>query len=437
MAIVQDDDKLQQDPNQIAQQQGAPGISQGGTVSAGQSSQDVGGGVSTAGVGAGGTGGWTNIQAYLDANKGDTGSAQALEKQVGGQFDAEKNAYTQDSAKVLGEAKKQVDANNYDNARADEALGQAGTLYQYGGAAPQKTAPLSYAGTGTATYAKATPGPTGGSGVEGTAPAKLAAPEDGVGYQDIVGKMQHALTDTYSGPNSYSYGFGNQTQQLGNDLNDNQGFDALMKHVYQGAAPGSLNSGQTELQKQLDVNNVGLVNKRKELQQKYADLGTDRDSVVQNTTASLGNLANQYGVNQNALKTYLTGKQGSLNQTIGDQENQARAAFGTDASTLNTGWNSGAWGEGTAADHGWTANDLENLMRVNPLYRTALNSDGSGGVEPFRAPARALQPTLDNFYSTENQKYGGTADSEKKQFNALLDFLNQTEGKKNQAFTVK
>ena len=63
----------------------------------GASSSDVGSGVSTAGVGAGGTGGWTNIQAYLNANKGNTSTADTLGKDVNSQFDADQKRIGDDA----------------------------------------------------------------------------------------------------------------------------------------------------------------------------------------------------------------------------------------------------------------------------------------------------------------------------------------------------
>lgn len=425
MAIIADDDKLQQDPNQQAQQQGAPGISAGGptTVSGGQSSADVGSPVSTAGVGAGGTGGWTNIQAYIDANKGDTGSAQKLDKTVSGQFDAEKNAYTQDSSKFLTDAQQKVDANKIDNSQADDLIKQAGQNYNYDA-------------------------------------SKSGAPA----YGDAVSKVRGALTNAYSGPREYNYAIGNQAAEYGADLNDNQGFDGLMKHIYQQAAPGGLNSGQTELQKQLDVNNTGLVDKRKELQGKYSDLTAGRDKTVADTTTGLGNLEQQYRTNQNGLQDYLT-KQSNVNDTsVKQQEANARAEYfrtlnddksGHANSFLNMFNNYSTPGDAFTSRNTWGENgtdltwkQLENEQQLGASGSDAYYTNLANPGKYHTVLDQVMNPqaytnyanngaAMNQFYGDQDAKYADTGDTEERNFNALQDFLNTGAAKKEQGFKVR
>ncbi len=447
MAIIADDqDKLNQDPNAQAQQQGAPGISSGGptTVSGGQSSSDVGGAVSTAGVGAGGTGGWTNIQAYLDANKGDTGSAQALDKTVTGQLDAEKNAYTQDSSKFLNEAKSKVATNKIDNSKADELLNQATGLYSYGASDNPKNRPLSYGDTGQTRLVKTTPG--GATPPDAT--AQTADPD--LKYEDVVGKMKHALTDTYSGPREYNYAIGNQAAEYGANLNDNQGFDGLMKHIYQKAAPGGLSSGQTELQKQLDVNNTGLVDKRKELQGKYSELTAGRDKTVADTTAGLSALQDDYGANQRNLQSYLGKKSNDYDTKVKQAEADARAAYNNTYTNDQTGKASVGWDEMTGDTDYWRgaiatrqgidaySNNLTWKQMQNEQsnreynWKTGRNTLWYGGEPEFDQRL----DELNNFYGEQDKKYGNTADQEERSFNALQDFLNTGAAKREQGFKV-
>lgn len=425
MAIIADDDKLQQDPNQQAQQQGAPGISAGGptTVSGGQSSADVGSPVSTAGVGAGGTGGWTNLQAYIEANKGDTGSAQALDKTVSGQFDAEKNAYTQDSSKFLGDAKQKVDANKIDNSQADNLIKQAGANYNYDS-------------------------------------SKSGAPA----YGDAVSKVRGALTNAYSGPREYNYAIGNQAAQYGADLKDNQGFDGLMKHIYQQAAPGGLNSGQTELQKQLDVNNSGLVDKRKELQGKYSDLTAGRDKTVADTTAGLSGLEQQYRTNQNGLQDYLT-KQSNVNDTsVKQQEADARAEYFRTLNDDKSGHNNsflGALPNTEDPNNAFQSRDTWGTGGTNLTWKQLENEQqlGAGDTDAYynvlAHPGKyhsildqTMNPVaytnyanngsaLNQFYAGQDAKYANTGDTEERNFNALQDFLNTGAAKKEQGFKVR
>jgi hypothetical protein len=399
MAYIQPDDKLLDQQNaQGAQTPGLVGDSAG---------QDVGNGVSTAGVGAGGMGNWTNIQAYLGANKGDTGSAQALDKTVNSQFDTEKKTMADQSQNFLSGAQKQVDDSKVSNEQADNLIKSAADSYSWQGEQP-------------------------------------------TAYKDSVGKVQGALNKEYSGPLSYDYGFTAPTQQYGQDLKDNGGFDNLMSSIYSKAAGSPLTSGQYALQKQLDVNNEGLSNTREKLLGQYAGLEGERDNTVQNTTKSLSGLAEQYRNNQSALRDYLGRTQNDYDTKIAQAEADARAAYNNDYTQGKSGMSSigtGVFGD-KSADWRSSQNILGDNLTWDQLQREYNYKDpGSGaydsgmglwvGGDPAGNGWEQRNGALNNFYTSEDQKYANTGDQEERTYNAILDFLGQTGNKKQQGFKVR
>lgn len=425
MAYIQND-KLLDDQ----QQQSGP-QDQANMLLGGGASNDVGSGVSSAGVGAGGQGGWTNIQAYLNANKGDTGSAQALGKTVGSQFETEKKTMQDQSKGFLEGAQKQVSDAKIDNNKADELIKSAADSYSWGG-------------------------------------------EPSLGYKNTVGQVQGALTKDYSGPTSYSYGFGNQTQNYARDLKDNGGFDQLMNSVYSKAAGSPLTGGQYQLQKQLDVNNAGLGDMREKLLRDYSGLEGERDKTVQDTTSALGGLAEQYRNNQTALRDYLGRKQNDYDQAIAKAEADARAGYNRDFTTglasapeyssfLTSG--QAPFDRAAIASHlrdfyspiengqaGFNWQDVQNLLNnptnirggsADDLYTNSRGElmDGSQVSGYFRGREnqwrQVADPALKNFYTEQDAKYGNTADPEERSFNAILDFLNSTGPRKEQGFKVR
>jgi hypothetical protein len=443
MAYIQQDDKLmggEQPPNTDYPQAQAP--------TTGGASADVGsggGGVSTAGVGAGGTGQWTNVQSYLDANKSGTGSAQALQNQVGSQFNQEKTALGQNAQTFLGDAQKQVDDSKIDDKKADELIGQAAGSYQWDGSGNND-------------------------------------------YNQTVDKVQGALTNQYSGPTSYSYGFSAPTQKYGQGLKDNGAFDSVMGDVYSKSAGKDLTRGQFDLQKQLDVNNEGLSSARQRLLEQYSGLEGERDKTVADTTGKLGGLADQYRQNQTSLADYLSGAANKFSTQQAQAEQGARQSYDTEYSSGQA--DAGSWGNGnlndairsgllgnwgpaisSTATHrnvdsfvnmgdngkaGVNWQDMQNMLNgstsinennfYDMLAREGVDSSNygfeSGEVMPY---TRGIEQnyrdqannSLQNFYSTSDQKYAGTADNEKRSYNSILDFLNQTGGRAQQGFKVR
>jgi hypothetical protein len=283
MAFSPDDPALLKDPNnpngqQQLSGQGAQGLGgQGAVQNTGGSGQDPfagQSGVSTAGVGSGGTGGWTNIQAYLNANKGNTGSSDALSKQVGQAFDQEDQTFKDQSGQARQQAQGEVDRSNLGTDQASKLVSQAANLYSY---SPNQNADANLGG--------------------------------GDPYKAIIDQFQNARK-AYSGPSSFSYNSPtySKVQDYGSNLGTDQGFGALMQGIYNSSAGGRLTSGQQALQTQLDSNNPLLSQARQSLLDRYSGLTGSINQGAQDTDQFVKNAAGQVGSNQSALDQYLSGE---------------------------------------------------------------------------------------------------------------------------------
>jgi hypothetical protein len=401
--------------NQNGDQTQTPELSQQ-TQLIGGDSQAVGNNITQQGSGgAAGNKGWTNIQAYLGANQGDQGSAQALNKQVGDQFGKEKQSYTEDAQKVQADAQKQVADSKVSNADADNAIKNSADQYSWGG-------------------------------------------NQSSDYAAGVQKMQNALNQQYAGPTSYNYAFNPTTQNYGNQLKDNTGFDALMNNVYSNAAGKNLSSGQFNLQKQLDVNNQNLVDTRKNLANQYDQLVSDRDKTIQDTTSSLGQAEQDYRTNQNALRDYLSGQLNAYDTKGKQAEIDARAAYNKDYTTGIAGVGSydqalrnglsgfstvmgSTYGDNGQAGQNWQ--DVQNILNNPNTFRLAdgaivgsriANAQAMANDRAWRDNALA---TLNNYYQGADQQYANTGDTEKRSYNAIADYLGLTDPRKQQGFSVR
>lgn len=459
MAFIdqQDDDDLN------AQNPQAPGASGGPAPLVGAGSSNVGNNtVSQAGVGAGGGGGWTNIQAYLGANKNDSGSSQALNKEVSGQFNKERDAYTADSTKYTQDAEKQLGESKVTTGQASDLINQNKSAYTWGNTASAPTGgkgALPGASSSTTAQEKVTPGSSWDQ-----APGQLAQnPES---YDQNVNKVRGFLQNDYSGPRSYQYALGADTQNMGANLKDSGGFDRLMNNIYSKNANSPLTSGQFQLQKQLEVNNQNLVDTRSNLQNAYTGLEQGRDKAVTDTTKKLGGFEQDYRTSRNVLADFLGAQSNASESAVGQEEANARAAYKEKYqghSGLENIFNGGlddASGGGTEnmADRGvWGDQRGDNLTweqvqreqnlgaKGNTDFWYNVLNDGRGG-NTGEAQARQQQlrgrfgenaSSLKDFYSEQDNKYADTADEQKRTYNVLQDFLNSNTDRKKQGFRVR
>jgi hypothetical protein len=398
-------------PNQDQQ---PPELSQQSALVGGDS-QAVGN--NTAGTGTGGAAGnkgWTNIQAYLGANQGDSGSAQALNKQVSDQFSQEKQNYTSKAQDATNQAQQQVNANKVSNEDADKAIKSSADQYSFDGNQSSE-------------------------------------------YSSGVQKMQNALNSQYQGPTNYNYAFDTTTQNYGNQLKDNTAFDELMTNVWSNAAGKQLSSGQANLQKQLDVNNQNLVDTRQNLSNQYDQLVSDRDKTVQDTTSALGQAEQDYRTNQNALRDYLSGQLNTYDTKGNQAEIDARAAYNKDYTTgqsnvrnyadaLSDNLRGGLIVHSTYGDNGnagqnWQ--DVQNILNNPNTYERLDNAvvGGRGVNANTAANDRAWRDNaltaLNNYYQGVDQQYANTGDAEKRSYNAIADYLGLTDPRKQQGFSVR
>lgn len=445
MAFIQgrEDDELQGNP-----QTGQGGGGQAPLVGGSSSQVGQGSGTGVGPAGAGGSGGWTNIQNYLKANEGDTGSAQALSSKVGGQFNQEREKMQGDSSAFLQDAQKYSDENSLTQGQVDNYVKRGSELYNWTPNAPKSDKDFGSSATNNS-QEKVTPG--GGSQLTGDSNMVDTSAD----YQDLVSKMQSGLNNQYGGAREYNYGLSNQAQEYGANLKDQGGFDQLMNHIYSGSANRPLSSGQFALQKQLDVGNVGLSNARSNLTSQYDQLGADRDTIVSNTTKSLGDLEHNYNRNQLNMRDYLQNKATGLDEDIARSEAAARAEynqnyttgrstqenvfqpwFTADSAHGGTLRDMGVWGaDGTDLTWQQLQREQDYLKAPDAAFYTNLTRHGDGGNGNLARSAANLS-ALEQWYGQQDAQYANTADEQERGYNVLMDFLG-LDNKKQQGFKVR
>lgn len=270
MAFLAEDDKLQDSQGSADQGQGsaqssepAPLINSGGSLAGSQ--------VSTAGVGKGGRGNFTNIQAYLEANKGNNTTGDALSRDVGSEFDTEQSKIQSDS-----EAKKSEGA-----AKAAEAR----TVRQK---------------AGFATTNDVTP--------------------------DQENEIKQGLAGQYSAP-KVAYTIGQNASQYGQQLQNDQGFDALLNQTYNKAAGGQISAGQKALQRQLDSRNDGLAGQRQDLASRYKALESLAGTATKDTNDALSGYEKQYQDDITGAKSALGTTRTQLEDSLKNFTNPKEEAY--------------------------------------------------------------------------------------------------------------
>lgn len=249
MAFIAQNDKLKQEGQAGAEAGQASPMTGGGGGAA-----FAGGGSGGAQPGSGGSLGWTNLQSYITANRGATGTADALNKSVGGEISKEKDSLTQSANQAKQKAESEVQRSSLGKDQASQLVQQAG------------------------------------SGQSSTA----------------VPQISEAVKD-YSGPTQFAPGLGGKVQEYGSGLQDDQRFSGLLNAIYGDAAKGNINTGQRALQQQLDTNNDAVRSARQGLQGQFQDLTNTHQQTVQDTDSALKSAASTVGSNVKGLRDHLGG----------------------------------------------------------------------------------------------------------------------------------
>lgn len=230
--------------------------------------------------GAGGAGGWTNIQSYLGANQGDTGSANYINKQVGDQFGKEQTDLYKAGADTVKQGMDQATHMKDEYSGVGKALDAGTQAYSWDG---NQSDP----------------------------------------YSGVVNQYKTDLNTAYSGPSSFSYGISQPTQQYATNLGDDKSFGNMLNDSYSQRAGQPMNNGQLNLQRQLDTTNDPLQQTRQNLLGQYSGLKTKVDDAVTKNNTALNNAATDYRTDQGHLRDYLSGAGSDLKTKIsGDQGNK-------------------------------------------------------------------------------------------------------------------
>lgn len=379
--LGEDDEKQGQTSGTMTPGASSAGFISGAGGSSSQSQQS----------GPGGTGGWTNIQSYLSANKGGTGSEKLLNEKVGGVLGQEKSNLESTANEAKTQAQSQVQGVKDANQNSKKWISDSANAYSWDGA-------------------------------------------HGSAYNENTGKIKGALTGQYSGPTNYAYTYGDDATRYGSSLGNEQGFRGVMNDVYKDAAGGQISRGGLDLQQQLDVNNDALAQTRQNLLQQYADLGSQRDSLTTDVNAAIDSARTDYGKEQNALRDNLLNYGNELDTARANAEKKAREDYGTTYSTRSTAdelmprveSQADEWLSRMAGNRGLnTMEQLQNFfdspMGQNML-RVAETDPNSYAAGEAQAVLSVL-PQIDQFYSSQRDKYANTADLEKRQWNTIQDIL--------------
>lgn len=227
---------------------------------------------------------WTNVQAYLGANKDNNSSSKLLEDNVGSQLSAEKQNYDTEAGKSLNAAKEKTDesswvANNFNN--------------------------------------------------------NLGSATSGSYNNDYLNRSKNLLNNNYQAQ-PFSYAANTKTTDYGNALKKDDSFYNLQNDLYTKAAGGSLSSGQKALQTQLDANNENLASTRDKLLKDYAGFSDNLNSNIAGVNNNINEYQNQYNTNKNNLSNSVNSQNTTLNNSYNDYQNRIDALENERKSRLNS-----------------------------------------------------------------------------------------------------
>ncbi len=289
--LLNKDDKLLQNGEQDP-------LGTGGGVALGSSGQGAfagssggAGGATAPQVGSGGQAGqWTNIQSYLNANKGNTSSSKLVEG-VGSKISDEKTKLNTEASTAKTNAETEADKTNIGEDQASKLIKDA-----------------TASGRGTDPYAQAT------------------------------GTIKSAVKAEYGGPEGFTYGIGQDAQKIGEQIGDDQKFSGLMDNLHRESANKAgavIGQGQLSLQRQLDLDpeaQAAIQDQRNRALETYAGLNSDYASLVPETDAAIKSAQKRFGTQKENLLGYLGGQEttnlGAIDSAVGDHNKYQTMADG-------------------------------------------------------------------------------------------------------------
>lgn len=241
-------------------QGGNVGLSQaqGGLIGQGAATQVGPGGIAKGG------GGWTNIQDYLKANAGSTGTADYIKKDVIGGMDTESKGFQEKATKAsdeIGASLKPLSVvqdfgKNLSSMAGDfgKAQNRSGGIRDYSSAQP---------------WAKSVQDVTGGS---------------------------------YKGPQTVDFSMSGKTQELVNTAQNNP--NALLASIYKYG--GISGPGMNALQSNLDLGNVSTQEALTSASTRAGALKTERENLIKDTDAKIAAAKQRWIDDPAKLKSEIT-----------------------------------------------------------------------------------------------------------------------------------
>lgn len=260
---------------------GAPPTIQNPNTSAGSNVAGAGGGLSNTAQGSAMNPAFTNIQAYLNANKGNTGSAGALTGQVNNDINSEQSKFND-------QLQKDVTQSDAEKQKTNIGQDQASNLIQ------QATA------NGTGSQA----------------------------YEDSRKALGSALNSQYGGPNSVGYNYGNDFNTYATGLGANatpEQRQAAMNNIYRMGSGGQIGAGALALQTQLDTDPQAQAAIESARQGALSNIANYQNQVGTKTTDANNQIAANkaaFGDNQNNLRSYLLGQGQGAESGLNSMVNQ-------------------------------------------------------------------------------------------------------------------
>lgn len=313
-ALLDDEEKKKQEQSQETPDS-MSGAGTSGVVSGAQGNNGLGSGNTQSQP-------WTNIQAYLGANKDNGSSSKLLTDNVQPGLDKEVDRYGNESKSSLDAGKSQAD-------------------------------------TAASTYNQFAP--------------NVSAAANGSGNQDYSNQAKSLLQNAYNAK-PFSFNTDNTVKTQGDNLRNDDSFYNQQNQFYAKAAGGQLSSGQGALQTQLDVNNENLANTRSNLLKKYSGFQDSLDSNVKGVNDNLAQYEKTYNDNRNNLNNDARSQNSKYNQDYLDSSAALNGGAKKQADSWYNGYVQNPYGY--RRPDGSEVNNIEEARQTSEnMYNDSINQN--------------------------------------------------------------